>query len=296
MKKVLTPEQARKARKAEQVCYYILCIVASVICLFPFLTLLITLTRNSTQIISGFSFEVGDSFFSNISGMITFMNQNNYSMIRSFFNSLIISLLSTAVCIYCSAMAAYACHVYNFKGKKIFEKLILLLIIIPGQLGAVGFYKMVMRIYGISPVISQTYLSYSIFILPAMASASTVYFIKQYLKNNFSMDYVDAARMDGASEFKIFNVICLPHIKSALATMALFGIISSWNNFMGPLTFITYKEFYTLPQIVYYLTTENKMDYGAYYMAIFVSMLPMLIVYFFMSKIIMKGTAAGGIK
>src|SRR5574344_342218 len=286
MTKTMTPQQALKNRKMATICYYVLCILATIICLFPFLTLIINVTKTSTQILEGFSFSFGTNFFSNIANLMSFMNDNDYSIIRAFFNSCIISILSTAVCVYFSALTAYACHVYNFKGKAFFEKFILFLIIIPGQLGAVGFYRMVMSFYSISPVISQTYLCYAIFILPAVASASTVYFLKQYLKSNFSLEYVDAARMDGASEFKIFNVICLPYIKSALATMALFGIIASWNNFMGPLTFLTNSDFFTLPQIMYFLTKANMTDYGAYYMAVLITMLPMLVVYFFMSKVI----------
>ena len=216
------------------------------------------------------------------------MDKRHYSVFRAFLNSCIISFASTALCIYFSALTAYACHVYDFKGKKFFEKFILFLIIIPGQLGAVGFFKIVMDLR-----MDNTYIP---FIFPAIASASTVYFLRQYLKSNFSKEYVDAARMDGANEFAIFNMICLPYIKAGLATMALFGIISSWNNFMGPMTFLTDAELFTLPQLMFYLTKSNIPNYGAYYVGILLTMLPMLVIYFFMSKTIMKGVSAGGIK
>ncbi len=292
----MTPKQALIARHTARILLTILCIVVAFICLLPIVVLIINVTRSSNQISKGFEFVFGSSFGTNFNNLMKFMDEYEYSMVKSFFNSVIISTLSTAVSIYFSALTAYAVHVYDFKGKAFFEKFLLFLIIIPTQLGAVGFFLMAQKFLSLSPYISQTYLSYTIFILPAISSASTVYYIKQYMKNNFSLEYVDAARMDGAGEFKIFNTICLPFIKSSLATMALFGIIASWNNFMGPLTFINKKELYTLPQIAYYLGKDTSIDYGAQYMAIFITTLPMLLVYIFMNRIIMKGTAAGGIK
>ena len=173
-----------------RVVLYIVCILVAVLCLFPFFALLITVTKSSTEITSGFSFKLGTSFFDNIKELFKFMDKRNYSVFRAFLNSCIISFASTGLCIYFSALTAYACHVYDFKGKKFFEKFILFLIIIPGQLGAVGFFKIVMDLR-----LDNTYVP---FIFPAIASASTVYFLRQYLKSNFSKEYVDAARMDGA--------------------------------------------------------------------------------------------------
>lgn len=288
--------QTQGFRIALKVVYIVLCVAAAVICLFPFLALLITVTKTSKEIKAGFSFSIGFSFFDNVQKLIEFMDMRGYSLIISFINSVIISFVSTAVCVYFSALTAYACHVYDFKGKAFFEKFILLLIIIPGQLGSVGFYRLVQEIYRIAPVVRETYLCYSIFILPAIASASTVFFLKQYLKNNFSKDYVDAARMDGASEFRIFNTICLPFIKSALATMALFGIIASWNNFMGPLIFIQNSSLYTLPLLIFNIASTQNVDLGVYYTATLLSMLPTVVVYFALHKFIIKGTSAGGIK
>ena len=285
--------QARNRKfKAEQliakIILYILCLIVAAMVLFPIISLVLASTHSSKENLQGFSFTIGSSFFTNIHNLIAFMDDLDLSIVRSFFNSCIISFSSTALCIYFSSLTAYACHAYDFKGKAFFEKFILFLIIIPGQLGAVGFYSLI-----VDMDLLDTYVP---FIIPAICSASTVFFIKQYLKQNFSKEYIDAARVDGASEFRIFNMICLPYIKPALATMALFGIISSWNSFMGPMMFLTEPELYTLPQILYYLKTANLTDYGAWYMGVLLTMLPMLLVYLFLNKVIMKGVSAGGLK
>lgn len=275
-------------RLLARICIYALCIFVAIICLFPFFALLLTVTKDSATIQQGFEFSFGDNLFDNITNLFEFMADRDYSIFRSFFNSCIISVCSTTLCVYFSALTAYACHVYDFKGKAIFEKFILFLIIIPGQLGTVGFFRLVFEMN-----LQETYIP---FIVPAICSPSTVFFLRQYLRSNFSKEYVDAARMDGASEFHIFNIICLPYIKTALATMALFGIISSWNAVMGPLMFITEPQNYTLPQILFFLNAENNPDYGQVYAGVLLTMVPMLLIYFFMSKVIMKGVAAGGLK
>ncbi len=270
---------------------YAICILVAIMCIIPIVSLVLSVTRSSAEIDAGFKLEIGNHFFENITGLIKHLqdpDEGGYSIARSFLNSVIISVSSTTICIYFSALTAYACHVYDFKGKAFFEKFILFLIIIPGQLGAVGFYTMALKLDWM-----DTYIP---FIFPAIASPSTVFFMRQYLKANFSREYVDAARMDGANEFVTFNTICLPFIKSAIATMALFGVISSWNNFMGPMTFLTKPELFTLPQIVSYMTTDAYIETGPYYMGILITALPMLVIYFFLSKVIMKGVSTGGLK
>ena len=280
--------RSRIAQIIAKIILYILCILCAVMVLFPLVSLILASTHSSKEIMQGFSFTIGGNFFNNFASLLDELNKLDLSIFRSFLNSCIISIVSTGLCIYFSALTAYACHAFNFKGKAFFEKFILFLIIIPGQLGAVGFYALIVDMN-----LLDTYIP---FIVPAICSASTVFFMRQYLKTNFSKEYIDAARMDGASEFRIFNTICLPYIKPALATMALFGIISSWNSFMGPMMFLTEPELYTLPQVLYHLTANNVVDYGAVYMGVFITMLPMLLVYFFLSKTIMRGVSTGGLK
>ena len=129
--RTLTPiEQARKNTLAGRICLFALCTFVAILVLIPFIALILAVTRTSLEIQSGFSFIPGTAFFDNFRNMFEFMDMYDYSIIRSFFNSCIISICSTSICIYFSALTAYACHVYDFKGKAFFEKFILFLIII----------------------------------------------------------------------------------------------------------------------------------------------------------------------
>lgn len=230
----------------------------------------------------------GTNLIENFNGLLEYCENMDYNLIRSFFNSCVISILSTSLCVYFSALTAYAFHAYEFKGKKILFGIVMLIIMIPGQLGMIGFYNLVVDLHIIDTIIPLT--------LPAIASASTVFFITQYLKANFSKDYIEAARVDGGNEFYIFNLITLPVVKPSLLTMGIMGIVSSWNNFMGPLLYLQSTEKYTLPLIAYQVGIATDIDYGVQYLALALTILPLMIVYFFFSKQIINGVAAGGVK
>lgn len=271
-----------------RIALHIICIFVLIICVIPLYLLFLNATRKSIDIISGLSFMPGTNLIENFNGLLEYCENMDYNLIRSFFNSCVISILSTSLCVYFSALTAYAFHAYEFKGKKILFGIVMLIIMIPGQLGMIGFYNLVVDLNIIDTIIPL--------ILPAIASASTVFFITQYLKANFSKDYIEAARVDGGNEFYIFNLITLPVVKPSLLTMGIMGIVSSWNNFMGPLLYLQSTEKYTLPLIAYQVGIATDIDYGVQYLALALTILPLMIVYFFFSKQIINGVAAGGVK
>lgn len=271
-----------------RIALHIICISVLLICVIPLYLLFLNATRKSIDIISGVSFFPGNNLVENFKGLLEYCENMDYDLIRSFFNSCIISILSTSLCVYFSALTAYAFHAYEFKGKKILFGIVMLIIMIPGQLGMIGFYDLVVDLHIIDTFIPLT--------LPAIASASTVFFITQYLKANFSKDYIEAARVDGGNEFYIFNLITLPIVKPSLLTMGIMGIVSSWNNFMGPLLYLQSTENYTLPLIAYQVGIATDIDYGIQYLALALTIVPLMIIYFFFSKQIINGVAAGGVK
>lgn len=264
---------------------YIICILVALMCIIPIYLLFINATRDSISIQEGLSFIPGKELWHNWDNLMS----KGFPVFRSFLNSAFIAFVGTALCIYFSALTAYALYTYNFKFKKAISNFITILIIIPGQLGMIGFYQLVVDLGMLD--------TYWPFILPAICAPSTVFYLAQYYKANFNLEYVEAARMDGASEIGIFNMISLPIIKPALATMGLLGIISSWNSYMGPLMFLHSEEKYTFPLLIQLLKTDvYSTDYGAIYLGIALTVLPLLIIYFFLSKQITKGVAMGGVK
>ena len=134
-------------------------------------------------------------------------------------------------------------------------------------------------------------------ILPAIASPSMVFFMRQYMKPALSEEIVQSARIDGAKEFYIFNRIVLPIMKPAIATQAIFSFVQSWNQLFMPMILLTSKEKYTLPIMVSLLRGDiYKTEYGAVYLGLTLTALPLIIVYLFLSKYIIAGVALGSVK
>ena len=277
------PRGQRIKRNAVQALIYVLCILMALLCLLPLWLLFIDATRSTTQINQGMSLIPSKYFFINFGTLM----EKDFPVLRTFFNSVLISFSSTALCLYFSALSAYSFVAYRYKGKKAVYSFILVLMMIPGQLSMIGFYKLVvdMNIY-------DTYIP---LIIPAIAAPGGVFFFKQYFDANFSKEMVEASRIDGASEFRTFNLVVLPTLVPALATNAIFGIVSSWNNYMGTLMLLSTTEKFTFPMIVQLLKTDRyNTDLGAMSLAVFITIVPLLAIYAAFSKFIIQGVAIGG--
>jgi multiple sugar transport system permease protein len=135
-------------------------------------------------------------------------------------------------------------------------------------------------------------------IIPAIAAPTTVYFMKQYMETGFSLEIVEAARIDGSSEFRTFNRIVLPLLKPAMATQAIFAFVGSWNNLYTPsIILATARVKMTMPMFVDALKANDKERvWGQIYCGLFITVLPLLVMYFALSRYIVGGVALGGVK
>jgi ABC-type glycerol-3-phosphate transport system permease component len=213
----------------------------------------------------------------------------SFQIWQGFGNSTFISLCTTILSIYFSAMTAYGLHVYRFKGRLVLWTVILIVIMLPSSLSIIGFYQFVstMRLRD----------SYIPLIIPGIAAAGTVLFLRQYMTSVLSTDLIDAARIDGANEYHIFNVIILPIMIPALAAQSIFTFVGSWNNFITPFILISNEKKFTLPMLVQSLRGNiYRAEYGAIYLGIAVSLIPIIIFYSFMSRFIISGLTMGGLK
>jgi multiple sugar transport system permease protein len=167
--------------------------------------------------------------------------------------------------------------------------LILIVMMLPASLSFIGFYKFMAGIRLLDNFLPL--------ILPAIASAGVVLFLRQYMSSVLSVELVDAARIDGANEFLIFNRIILPVITPAVAAQAIFSFVGSWNNFFTPFVLLSSASKYTLPMLVQTLRGDlYRVEMGGIYLGITVSIIPILVFYAFMSRFIISGLTLGGIK
>ncbi|MGL5427226.1 MAG: carbohydrate ABC transporter permease [Cetobacterium sp.] len=274
-----------KKERINRILLYIALALLVVICILPFYMVMVNSTRSSQQIISGFSFVPGDSLMSNWQQIKVY-----FDLFRGMRNSLFISISITLLTSYFSALTAYSFVVYNFRGKKIILGTILSLMMVPGQLGLIGFYELITAMGLVD--------SYLPLVIPSIASPFAVFFLRQYLISVLPMSIVEAARIDGASELQIFHKIVIPIMLPGIATNGIFTFIGSWNSYLLPLIVLLSPEKFTLPLLMGYLkgAVDITLNMGASYLAIATSILPIMLAYIFFSKYIISSVSAGAVK
>ena len=271
---------------ARTVAYTILIFLA-VLCLFSFYMLIINASRSNAQLQGGFAVWFGGHFFDNLKNA---WNDASINIPRGMLNSFIIAACCAVLTTYFSALTAYGIHVYDFKLKKAAFLFIMAVMMIPPQVSAVGFIKLCYRFH-----LTNNYLP---LILPSIASPVVFFYMKQYLESVLPLEMVEAARIDGAHEFRTFNQIVLPIMKPAFAVQMIFAFVSSWNNYFIPTLLLDKAELKTVPIMIAQLRSADysKFDMGKVYMFILLAILPVLIVYIILSKSIIRGATAGAVK
>ena len=264
---------------------YIVLILLAILCLFSFYVLVINTTRSHPDIQKGFSLLPGRSFFNNLKNLL---KDANLPVLSGMFNSLAGG--SALLSVYFSALTAYAIHAYNFRFKNLAFTIIMVIMMVPTQVSALGFVDQMSRM--------RLMNSFIPLIVPSIASPVVFFFIKQYMDSVLPIELVEAARIDGAHEFRIFNQIVLPLMKPAIAVQAIFTFVSSWNNYFIPSLIINRDSKKTLPILIAQLRSADflKFDMGKVYMMLGCAILPVIIVYLCLSKFIVRGVTLGGVK
>ena len=262
-------------------------ITLSFMCLFFFYILIINATHSHAELQKGFSALPGGSLFDNLSKVA---NDGSFPMFHGILNSLIISGLTAAICTYFSALTAYGVYVYDFKLKKVAFAFILAILVMPTQVTSMGFFRLITNM--------GMYDSWLPLIIPSVASPAVFYFMYSYLESSLPISLVEAARIDGSNEFRTFNTIVLPIMKPAIAVQAIFTFVGSWNNYFIPALVIQTKSKMTVPILIATLRGADYMnfDMGKIYTMILVAIVPIIIVYLFLSKYIIAGVTLGGVK
>ncbi|HOR96329.1 MAG TPA: carbohydrate ABC transporter permease [Bacilli bacterium] len=278
-----------KAIVLRVLCYSFLCFVA-VMCIFFFYLLLVNTTRANNDLQGGrFTLMFSRFFNQNFKNLFTKF-KTDFDALKGFRASFVIAFSSAVLTCYFSALTAYGIYAYDFKGKRLMEAFILAIMMIPPQLSSVGFFQIASR-YGLKN-------NWWILILPSIAAPSVFFYMIQYLRATLPKDLIESSRIDGSNEFMTFNRIVLPIMKPAIAVQMIFSFVGSWNNLYMPSLLLSDSKKKTLPVMINALqrTSWGNIDLGCVYMAIFLSILPVVIVYLFLSKFIIKGVTAGSVK
>ncbi|NLK21690.1 MAG: carbohydrate ABC transporter permease [Epulopiscium sp.] len=284
-REIVLPESnlGKKKISVGRVFLYIGLIILAVITFFPFYIMIINASHTSLEISTKLNLLPGNAFISNI-----LRAQRGQNVINGFKNSLIVAVSTTIIGGYIGALTAYGFSKYHFPGNKVLFWVVIGSMMFPAQLGLIGYYQVCNSLGLIN--------NHLALILPNSAMANLVFFVKMYMDSAIPDSIIESAKIDGCSEFHIFNRIVLPISIPSIAAMCILNFISVWNNLIQASVVFTEKEMYTIPIIMQNVRGFYRNDLGAVYGVIALSIIPIMIVFAIGSKYIIGGMVAGSVK
>jgi len=205
----------------------------------------------------------------------------------NFVNSLVLSMLITLISLFFNSMAGYAFAKYRFAGRDKLFKLLLSSMIIPAQVTMLPLFLMLK-----SMGLINTYMA---IVIPGLANIFGIFLIRQYAMS-IPDSLIEAARIDGATDFQIYYKVILPLSKPILVTLAIFTFMGVWNDFLWPLIALTDNSMYTLPVALANLMGEHTKDPELMMAGSVITIIPVIIVFLALQSYYIKGIMMGSIK
>ncbi|MEZ4507499.1 MAG: carbohydrate ABC transporter permease [Thermomicrobiales bacterium] len=212
---------------------------------------------------------------------------NETSYIRWFVNSLIIALITTASVAFFASAAGYALAKFDFPGRSVVFILILSTLMVPTEMLVIPWYMMAIELHWTN--------TYQGIMFPGLISAFGVFLMRQFF-TGVPNDLIDAARLDGFSEFRIFWKIAVPQVKPAIAALCIFTFLGNWNAYIWPLIVTRSEEMRTLPVGIAFFSTESGSSFHLIMAAAALATIPVLIVFLIFQRQIIKGIVLTGLK
>jgi multiple sugar transport system permease protein len=258
--------------------------VGSLIMLAPFYFMFVFATHSRADIFSlPPPLFFGNDFFNNLK-ILT----DRIPFWRNLGWSVYVAIASTALTLLFCSIAGYAFALFEFRWKNALFALVMGTMLLPSFMNMIPTF-MIMDALG---WIDQPRALY----LPGAASAFGIFLMRQFVTTSIPRDLIEAARMDGCSEFGIYARIVLPLLKPALGTLGLITFIASWNNFIGPLIVMRSPEMYTLPLALRSLQSPVDTEWGALMTGSAIATVPLIVLFMISSRQLISGLTAGAVK
>jgi multiple sugar transport system permease protein len=262
---------------------WIFLIALALLCIVPFYMMIINATRSNVEISRGVYLLPGDQLLRNYQIILEKVN-----IWRGFMSSVIIAVPAVLLSAVFSALTAYGFAKFNFKGKEAFFWVILGSMMVPMQLGLIGYYDFCVKLG-----IIDTYWP---LILPSAANAAMVFFVRAYIESSIPDSLIEAGIIDGAGELYIFLRLVFPLAMPAVATMSIFTFITKWNDLISPLVLLNTAKKFPMPVVVSNIRGLYESNFGAIYLGVAISVIPIIIVVAIFSKSLIRGLTIGAVK
>jgi len=262
-------------------------VIAAIFLMMPFYFMFLSSLKPGTEILrQGLSFKIEPDVmsFSNYNALNTYRDGIYWSWYKS---SLTVMLLQTAVGLFFASIVGYALAMYNFRGKKVFDIIVLILLMMPFEILLLPMYR----------ALAAMKLTNSYFgvIMPYLVPSFMVFFFRQYC-SGLPRELIEAGRIDGCSDYGIFFRIMVPIMIPAFGAMAILSAMNSWNNLLWPLIVLNQDTKFTLPIGLGTTITPYGNAYDVLMPGAVMAVVPIIIVYLFCQKSFMAGMTAGSVK
>lgn len=217
----------------------------------------------------------------------TILTDGDIPIVQNLANSIFVSLMRVGITLFTSSFAGYIFAKYHFKGKNLAFGVILIQIMIPFQVVMIPNYLLTVKLGLIDSLWAL--------IIPAFIDAYGIFMMKQFIEAMPS-ELMDAARIDGASEFGIYSRIILPQMGPPLASLGIFTFMSTWNDYLWPLIVLTSPEKRTIPLLVVWFQTQHVSNQGLVLAASILTLLPIFFVYIFLQRWIVDQATSSAFK
>lgn len=268
-----------------QVLVYLILTIGIIYTLIPFLWMLGTSFKSATEIVRMPPTIIPEKF--TLNSYLTIFNDPRVPLGRFYMNSVIVTFSIVTMVLFTSSLAGFVFAKYQFFGKNVLFTLILATMMIPFQVTMIPLYLVLVRL-GITDSLLGL-------IVPGATSAFGIFMMRQFIEG-IPSELIDAARIDGASEFGIYYRIILPQMGSALATLGIFQFMGTWNDYLWPLIVITTTEKRTLPIMLTWYNSQHGSRADLTMAASVLVILPIVVIYFFFQRWIVRGIALTGFK
>ena len=264
---------------------YAVLIVGLIGTLLPFFYIIVSSLKTPAELR-----QTPPDFFSktpSLDNYTTILKDEDIPLAQNLFNSIFVSVTRVVITLFTSSYAGYIFAKYHFKGKNLAFGVILIQIMIPFQVVMIPNYLLVVKLGLIDSLWAL--------IIPAFIDAYGIFMMKQFIEA-LPSELMDAARIDGASEFGIYSRIVLPQMGPPLASLGIFTFMSTWNDYLWPLIVLTSPEKRTIPLLVVWFQTAHVSNQGLILAASILTLIPIFVVYIFLQRWIVDQATSSAFK
>jgi len=283
--KVKNQKRANRGARITRAVVYGVLILGCLYTLVPFLWMILTSFKTATEIIKLPPTLIPEHF--TVQSYNSIFNDPHVPLARFYLNSIIVSVAIVFMVLFTSSLAGFVFAKYRFWGKDFFFTMILATMMIPFQVLMIPAYLILVKL-GLTDNLLGL-------IVPGATSAFGIFLMRQFVES-IPSELIDAARIDGSSEFGIYARIILPQMGAALATLGIFQFMGTWNDYLWPLIVITTTEKRTLPIMLSWYSTQHGTRHDLTMAASILVIIPVLIAYFIFQRWVVRGIALTGFK